>query len=176
MIHEMDDQTPDTNTYGKRPLWQWVLLYVIVGLIVYGIIYYLVLGKKNSSYQSTVQQQPTTVAATPTTVAASPSASASPSGTSAMTDQVFTVTGTEFAFTPSTLTVKKGEPVTITFKNQGKYPHNLTITDLNVATKTIQPGQSDTITFTPPKAGSFTFMCTVPGHADRGMKGTLTVQ
>jgi hypothetical protein len=27
--------------YGKRPLWQWILLYVIVGAIVYYIIYLL---------------------------------------------------------------------------------------------------------------------------------------
>lgn len=31
------------ESYGKRPLWQWILIYVIVGLIVYGVIYYLVL-------------------------------------------------------------------------------------------------------------------------------------
>jgi len=27
--------------YGKRPVWQWVVLYVIVAVIVYGLIYYL---------------------------------------------------------------------------------------------------------------------------------------
>lgn len=26
--------------YGKRPLWQWIVLYVIIGAIVYGLIYY----------------------------------------------------------------------------------------------------------------------------------------
>lgn len=32
--------------YGKRPLWQWVLIYVVVGAVVYGLIYYFVLAKK----------------------------------------------------------------------------------------------------------------------------------
>jgi len=25
--------------YGKRPLWQWVLLYVVVAIVVYGAVY-----------------------------------------------------------------------------------------------------------------------------------------
>lgn len=35
--------------YGKRPLWQWILIYVVVGAIVYGLIYYFVLAKKGGS-------------------------------------------------------------------------------------------------------------------------------
>jgi len=44
--------------YGKRPLWQWVVIYLIIGGIVYGLLYYsgvIKLGKgiypstKNSS-------------------------------------------------------------------------------------------------------------------------------
>lgn len=27
--------------YGKRPLWQWILLYVIIGAIVYFLVYIL---------------------------------------------------------------------------------------------------------------------------------------
>lgn len=33
----MAEQTPKKGGYGKRPLWQWVLLYLIVG----GLLYYL---------------------------------------------------------------------------------------------------------------------------------------
>ena len=47
----MTDATPGRSSYGKRPLWQWVLLYVIAGAIVYGFIYYMVLAK-NGGYQS----------------------------------------------------------------------------------------------------------------------------
>lgn len=164
-------QTESTQySYAKRPLWQWVVLYVIIGAIVYGLIYYFVFAKRGSyTYQQNSQQYqyPTTAATTaPTaTTTVSPAASVQ-----------ITVTGSEFAFTPSTLTVKSGQTVQLTFKNMGTYPHNLTIPDLGVATKTITPGQEDTITFTPTKAGSFSFLCTVPGHADRGMKGTLIVE
>ncbi len=31
--------------YGKRPLWQWIVIYLIIGAIVYGLIYYFVIPK-----------------------------------------------------------------------------------------------------------------------------------
>jgi len=36
--------------YGKKPLWQWILIYVVVAAIVYGAIYYLFLGHKGGGY------------------------------------------------------------------------------------------------------------------------------
>jgi hypothetical protein len=42
----MADQAPHDPTekspkgYGKRPLWQLVVLYLIVGAVVYGLVYY----------------------------------------------------------------------------------------------------------------------------------------
>ena len=86
-----------------------------------------------------------------------------------------TVKGTESAFSPSAITVSEGKMVRIIFKNAGTFPHNLTIADLGVGTKIIEPGQEDSITFTPTKTGQFSFICTLPGHADKGMRGTLTV-
>lgn len=156
-----------TSSYGKRPLWQWILLYAVVGVIVYGLVYYFVFAKKGgySSNQNPTGNYQQNVS--PTTAQA-PSTSTE--------SQKFTIEGNEFAFTPSTLTVKKGQAVEITFKNTGKYPHNLDIADLNAKTKTIQPGEEETITFTPDKTGSFSFACTVPTHADKGMTGTLTVE
>ena len=46
----MDDQTPKVpqkqpGGYGKRPIWQWVVLYLVVGAIVYGIIYYFFMSQ-----------------------------------------------------------------------------------------------------------------------------------
>jgi len=33
------------SAYGKRPLWQWIVLYLIIGGIVYAAIYFLFLNK-----------------------------------------------------------------------------------------------------------------------------------
>jgi uncharacterized cupredoxin-like copper-binding protein len=156
--------------YGKRPLWQWLFLYAVVAVVIYGLVYYFVLAKKGGYGGGNSATVPNYT--TPTSMPTAPSQATS----SAMEAQKITVVGTEFTFSPSTLTLKKGQPVELTFENSGKLPHNLTIPGLNVKTKTIQPGQQDMIQFTPDKTGQFAFMCTVPGHADKGMKGTLMVQ
>ncbi len=40
-------------SYGKRPLWQWILLYIVIGAIVYGAIYYFFfMNKGGYNYQS----------------------------------------------------------------------------------------------------------------------------
>jgi len=44
------------------------------------------------------------------------------------------------------------------------------------ATKLLGPGESDTVTFTAPAAGTYDFICTFPGHALAGMRGTLNVK
>lgn len=41
-----------SGSYGKRPLWQWILLYIIAGGIVYLLIYYFVFAKKGYNYGS----------------------------------------------------------------------------------------------------------------------------
>lgn len=41
--------------YGKRHLWQWIVIYLVVGAIVYSLIYYFVIAKGggyNSNYQA----------------------------------------------------------------------------------------------------------------------------
>jgi uncharacterized cupredoxin-like copper-binding protein len=80
-------------------------------------------------------------------------------------------------FTKSSLTAKAGK-VTINFSNSSPVGHNLTIqqgTSGSVvgATPTFQGG-SKTLTVTL-KPGKYTFFCSVPGHRQAGMMGTLTV-
>lgn len=88
--------------------------------------------------------------------------------------QLFTVTGTNFAFAPSAMTVKKGDTVVITFKNGDGF-HDFVIDELNVRTAQIQDGAQETVTFVADKAGTFEYYCSVGQHRAMGMKGTLTV-
>lgn len=87
----------------------------------------------------------------------------------------FTVDGANYKFTPSLITVNKGDTVRITFKNGGG-THNLTIPDYNAQTKTVNFGGSDTVEFVADKAGSFEYYCAVGNHRELGMRGTLTVK
>lgn len=45
-----------------------------------------------------------------------------------------------------------------------------------VATRLLGPGESDTVSFTAPAAGTYDYICTFPGHALAGMRGTLNVK
>jgi len=86
------------------------------------------------------------------------------------------VEGSEFSFSPSSITFAQGEKVRLTFKNTGKNPHNFVIDELGVSTKTIPGGGSDTVEFTAGKSGTFTFYCAVGNHRQQGMEGELNVQ
>jgi plastocyanin len=87
-----------------------------------------------------------------------------------------TIEGSEFAFSLSTLAFKVGQPVRLTFKNAGEMPHDWVIDELGVRTKIIESNQEDVIEFTPDKAGTFEYYCSVGKHREMGMKGMLTVE
>ncbi len=58
----MAENSDKSYGYGKRPLWQWVFIYVVIGGIIYGLIYYFVLAKNggysnNQQYPSSQTQQ-----------------------------------------------------------------------------------------------------------------------
>ncbi len=36
--------------YGKRPMWQWILLYVVIGGIVYALVYYFAFAEQAPLY------------------------------------------------------------------------------------------------------------------------------
>ena len=84
---------------------------------------------------------------------------------------------TEFKFAPSTITAKAGS-VTFFLENNGTTSHDMVIFDGTGkqvgASSLIQAGDTDTLTVTL-DAGTYTFKCTQPGHADSGMKGTISV-
>jgi uncharacterized cupredoxin-like copper-binding protein len=82
------------------------------------------------------------------------------------------VTATEFKFKLSTKSVKHGK-VTFKVSNKGSVQHDFKINGKK--TPLISPGKSATLTVSFKKKGNYGYMCTVPGHAAAGMKGTLKV-
>jgi plastocyanin len=90
-------------------------------------------------------------------------------------EKKFDITGGNFYFSPNEMTVNKGDKVTITFSNAGGI-HDFVIDEFKAKTETIETGETSTVTFVANKAGSFQFYCSVPGHLQKGMKGTLIVK
>ena len=68
-------------------------------------------------------------------------------------------------------------PLEIDSKNASSTPHDIAIEGNGVSDKgeVVQGGATSTIKVTL-KAGTYTFFCSVPGHRQGGMQGTLTVK
>ncbi len=41
----MAETSKKSSGYGKRPLWQWIFIYVVIGGIIYALLYYFVFAK-----------------------------------------------------------------------------------------------------------------------------------
>lgn len=103
------------------------------------------------------------------------------------------VAASEFRFEPASLTLTANAPTTLTFKNAGQTLHDLTIVsgpgiptpDVHAGNDHMadkQPyhvaaeaGREATLALNLP-AGSYTFVCSVAGHKELGMQGTIAVQ
>lgn len=114
----------------------------------------------------------------------SPSPSVSPTVTSTVMPtniveissvKEFTVAATPFTFSLSEIKVKKGDTVTIVFRNN-KGVHDWVVDEFNARTKVLQADQSETIEFVADKTGTFEYYCSVNGHRNMGMKGNLIVE
>jgi plastocyanin/mono/diheme cytochrome c family protein len=93
----------------------------------------------------------------------------------ASADGGLTIEARDIAFSTDQLTVKPGDTITMT--NAGSLEHDFTVDDLGI--HEVTPGNGDTVTITIPedaKPGDYEFYCSVPGHKQAGMVGTLTVE
>jgi nitrite reductase (NO-forming) len=84
------------------------------------------------------------------------------------------VSAKEFGFTPSTLTMKAGQPTVVVLTNDGSIEHDLSVSDAGFKLA-VPAGQTGQKVLTIPKPGTYPFHCSVPGHEGAGMKGTISV-
>lgn len=132
----------------------------------------------NAAPPATTTSPPPAASTTPTT----PPATAQPPATSAaVTVDLAADPSGQLKYTQSKLSAKAGK-VTIDFTNTSPLPHDVVLTDSPSYTATakvlgktpIFQGGSKTFTVTLTR-GSYYFYCSVPGHRQAGMQGTLTV-
>jgi plastocyanin len=137
-----------------------------------------------TSPTATGEASPATTAATPTasTPASPPTATtgtptppSSPAGGATTALKLAADPGGQLSYNTKQLAAKAGK-VTITMTNMSPLEHDVAVAQgskvLGV-TPTFQGG-SRTLTMSL-KPGTYTFYCTVPGHRQAGMEGTLTV-
>jgi plastocyanin len=83
---------------------------------------------------------------------------------------------TALAYDTTTLSAKAGQ-VTIDFKNPSPIPHNVVIEENGKELAGFEPiAEGEESESAELKPGTYTFYCSVPGHRQAGMEGTLTVK
>ena len=108
-----------------------------------------------------------------------------------------TLNAADFSFSPASIDVVAGQPVKIVVKNTGVQIHDFTIRAIPLTEAAhgsgsaddhahtagdsavhvaAQAGATSTIEFTPAESGTYEFECSVAGHKEAGMVGTLAVK
>jgi cytochrome c oxidase subunit 2 len=82
------------------------------------------------------------------------------------------ITAAKFAYVPSEITVKKGEPVVLVLRSTD-VTHGLKVAELNIKTTEVKKGQDTELAFTPTAAGQFVGKCAHfcgKGHGTMALK------
>ena len=98
-----------------------------------------------------------------------------PQKVSAQEPRVIDITAKKFAFAPSSITLKKGETVTLRIRSED-VTHGFFSRQLKID-ETIEPGKTEEVTVTPQTAGTFTTICDHfcgAGHGNMSM--TIVVE
>lgn len=86
------------------------------------------------------------------------------------------VGGTIDNVTNPQLNVSVGDHVTITIVDEVQDTHNIYVEGYNVQSADVNtPGMSTSISFDADQQGTFAYYCSIPGHREMGMQGSLVV-
>lgn len=97
-------------------------------------------------------------------------------GSAASSDRVEIQTATtEFAYAPKAWEIPSGKPIKIVLKNKGTVEHDFTIDALRLKV-TVAAGKDAEKSFAAIAPGTYEVHCSVAGHKEAGMTGTLTVK
>lgn len=108
------------------------------------------------------------------TIASSDGGGGGGGGTSVSTaSSTVTVELTEFGISPADITVAAGGQLEIT--NGGSIEHNFVIEDTDLRTDNLGAGDTQTLSLEGLEPGTYDVICEIAGHADAGMRGTLTI-
>lgn len=134
-------------------IWVFIIIFIVVGVFFYlsnRNSHYLQNGHDNNTDHKTIQAN-----LTPT--------------------QTIVITGTNYSFSPNTITVKKGTLVVIHFKIVAG-THNFNIDAFNVHTIPLGARSQITVQFSADKTGSYPIYSAVGNDKTMGMTGKLVIQ
>jgi nitrite reductase (NO-forming) len=101
-----------------------------------------------------------------------PNPSTAPDATAPSSADRLEIVAFDLGFKPSAVTVSAAGTYVVSFSNTGDIPHDITFA--NGTTIPAAPGTTSVGSVTIP-AGGLTFICSIPGHEQAGMKGSVSV-
>ncbi len=159
-------QSPTSNSEPKgssKKVW-YAAAIVVIAIIIIGVVY----------YETTLT--PPAGSGTPLTLY---------EGEISSTEYGFGNSATTLTSNPGpTINLTAGQTYTMTVHNVGSMQHNWAIVDAKSSTANVlwsastpftNAGSSGQVTFTAGSAGSYFYICQVPGHVDLGLWGSVTV-
>ena len=96
--------------------------------------------------------------------------------TTGTASQTISITATDFAFSPSTVTVDAPGTYTFDLTNDGGTDHAIEIEGQGSEERsdTVSPGESASVTIDL-QSGTYEMYCPIDGHKAQGMEGEITV-
>jgi uncharacterized cupredoxin-like copper-binding protein len=133
-------------------------------------------GKETETAKPAASQPAPAAPATPATPPSTPQTGAPPASGAASNLALAADPTGQLKFDKTALAAKAGQ-VKVTLTNSSPVPHNISLkgTGVNAHSATISGGKTANVTATL-KPGTYEFYCSIPGHEQAGMKGTLTVK
>jgi plastocyanin len=135
-------------------------------------------GGSDSSSESTSSAETTAESTGGESEGAGAGAGSGGAGSGSSVVKIEAAEGTELAYATKAATAKAGQ-VSIEFTNPQSLSHDVAVEDSSgkeLGKTELVAGGSTTATIGNLKPGEYTFFCTVPGHREAGMEGTLTVE
>ena len=160
-----------THAAGQsKPRLALAVLSLLIGVVVLAGC-----GSSKSSSSSTASETPPAASSSSTPAETTSSSSSSASGGSAL--KLEANSGGQLEYNTKSLSASS-ENVSIDFTNTSPVGHNVTIESASGQTVGATPtfeGGSKTLSLKL-KPGTYKFFCSVPGHRQAGMEGTLVVK
>lgn len=169
IVRKMENETAPKKSSMSPMMIGGIILVVIVLL---GVVFYAARSSKKAAQTGPAPEKSETMQQPSPSTAMQEGSKAEEKTEGAV--KSFEIDGSNFKFTPNTISVNEGDMVKITFKNTEGF-HNFRLDEFNAKSKTISSGQSDELSFVAGKKGTFQFYCAVGNHRAMGMVGTLTV-
>lgn len=133
-------------------------------------------GDGEDTQSGGAEQPAATIAVAAPTVAAAEEPTAAVTQEAGGDLEVIVQATNDYSYEPNEVELRAGEPVTLVLDSSRSFEsHSFVIDEIEGANVSADAGIVASTEFTPLEPGTYTFYCSVAGHREEGMEGTLII-